>query len=356
MSKQYSILILGASYGALLGTRMVMGGHKVTLVCLPEEAELINSKGQTVRMPVRGRDDLVEIHSSKLAGKLSAASPKDVKPGDYDLIALAMQEPQYASPGVRELLDAIGKSGKPTMSIMNMPPLPYLKRIPGLDHKALEDCFTDASVWSSFDPDLFTLASPDPQAFRPPEEPTNVLQVSLPTNFKVAGFKSDKHTQILRDIQKDIEASRLDLGKGEKIELPVKLKVHDSVFVPLAKWAMLITGNYRCIQKNGMRPICEAVGSQPEVSNAVYDWVKALCVEIGAKPADLVPFEKYANAAEGLAKPSSAARALFGGAKNIERVDKVVKTIGRARGKGLAILDETVAIVDAQLEKNRKAG
>jgi hypothetical protein len=32
---------------------------------------------------------------------------------------------------------------------------------------------------------------------------------------------------------------RFDTPEG-KIELPVKLKVHDSIFVPLAKWAMLL--------------------------------------------------------------------------------------------------------------------
>jgi hypothetical protein len=46
-----------------------------------------------------------------------------------------------------------------------------------------------------------------------------------------------------------------------------------------------------------------------------------VCIELGAAPADLVPFEKYAAAASGLTKPSSAARALFAGAPNIERVD-----------------------------------
>jgi len=29
---------------------------------------------------------------------------------------------------------------------MNMPPLTYLRRIPGLDDDALTDCYTDASV------------------------------------------------------------------------------------------------------------------------------------------------------------------------------------------------------------------
>ena len=58
-------------------------------------------------------------------------------PSKYDLVGLCMQEPQYRSPGVRELLDAVAKSRVPCMSIMNMPPLPYVKRIPGLDYEAL---------------------------------------------------------------------------------------------------------------------------------------------------------------------------------------------------------------------------
>src|SRR5207253_8082372 len=89
---------------------------------------------------------------------------------------------------------------------------------------------TDPTVWDRFDPALMTLCSPDPQAFRPPEEKLNVLQVRLPTNFKSARFPSDAHTAILRRLEADIEAARF-----ENIELPVKLKVHESVFVPLAK-------------------------------------------------------------------------------------------------------------------------
>lgn len=348
----YNILIMGASYGSLLGTKMAMAGHNVNLVCLPAEVELFNSSGAHVRMPVRGRDELVPLDSRDAPGQLTAAGPADVNPSDYDLIALAMQEPQYRSPGVRELLDAVGKSGVPCMSIMNMPPLPYLKRIPGLDHEGLKKCFTDASVWDNIDPSLFTLCSPDPQAFRPPEEELNVLQVSLPTNFKAAAFENDAHTQILRDIQKDIEDIRYDTGDGV-IELPVKLKVHDSLFVPLAKWSMLLAGNYRCVQPDEMRSIRDAVHSDLEQSKAVYNWVSEVCRTIGADPADQVPFEKYANAAQGLAKPSSAARALLAGVPNIERADCIVKTIAAQKGMQNDTVDQTVAAVDAWLEKNR---
>jgi hypothetical protein len=80
-----------------------------------------------------------------------------------------------------------------------------------------------------------------------------------------------------------------------------------------------------------------------------------LCVSLGARETDLVPFEKYAAAANGLASPSSAARALFAGAPNIERVDRLVQAIAAQKGQKLAALDEVVRLVDAKLESNRKA-
>jgi hypothetical protein len=349
MSTQYRILIMGASYGSLLGTKLALAGHSVHLVCLPAEADLINREGAIVRMPAKGREGLVEINSKKLPGKLTAGGTAGVKPSDYHLVALAMQEPQYRSPGVRELLDAVARAKVPCMSIMNMPPLPYLKRIPGLNTDGLRNCYTDPSVWDGFDPRLMTLCSPDPQAFRPPEEKVNVLQVRLPTNFKSARFDSDAHTAILRGLEADIDASRF-----EGVELPVKLKVHDSIFVPLAKWAMLIAGNYRCVLKDSVRPIKDAVHSDIAASRAMYNWVVKLCVSLGANEADLVPFDKYANAALSLGSPSSAARALANGAPNIERVDLLVKTIAAQKGMHSDVLDQTVSLVEGWLERNRK--
>jgi hypothetical protein len=353
MGKKYNVLGMGASYGSLLASKLLMAGHSVKLICLPAEAELINAEGAIVRMPVKGRDGLVEINTKKLPGKPTAGGPAGVNPADYDLVALAMQEPQYRSPGVRELLDAVAKSKVPCMSIMNMPPLPYLKRIPGLDANACRSSFTDASVWDSFDPDRLTLCSPDPQAFRPPEDKVNVLQVRLPTNFKSARFGSEADTAILRDLEADVEAARFDTGE-EKIELPVKLKVHQSIFVPLAKWSMLLAGNYRCVQKDAMRSIKEAVHTDLETTRSVYNWVVKLCTTLGADEKDLVPFEKYANAALSLITPSSAARALANGAPNIERVDRLVQTIAAQKGMRSEAVDQTVALVDSWVERNRK--
>lgn len=347
-----NVLILGASYGSLFSTKLLLAGHSATLVCTRPTAELINREGTVVRFPIRGRQAPVAIASKGLPGDLAASVPHEVDPSQFDLVVLGMQEAQYGSDGVRQLMERVAAARVPSLAIMNMPPLPYLQRIPGLEIEPLKQCFADAGVWEGFEPGLVSLASPDPQAFRPPDEPKNVLQVGLPTNFKAARFEADVHTAILRNLQTDIDAIRYDPGDGP-IEIPVKLKVHDSIFVPLAKWPMLIAGNYRCIGPEEMIAIREAVHGDVETSRAIYAWTGELCTALGASEADLVAFEKYAKAAEGLAKPSSAARALFGGAKDIERVDCLVRQVAKQKGMQSDTVDEIVRLVDERLERNR---
>jgi hypothetical protein len=352
---KHNVLILGASYGSLFGTKLLLAGHGVSLVCTRPTAELINREGTVVRFPVKGRESLLDVASKKLPGSLSAAAPEDADPGKFDLVVLAMQEAQYGSPGVRELMGRVARAAVPCLAIMNMPPLPYLQRIPGLQAEPLRACYADPGVWDGFDPGLTTLASPDPQAFRPPGQPNNVLEVGLPTNFKAARFAAEEPTALLRRLEADIEEARFDAGGGP-LEIPVKLKVHDSLFVPLAKWPMLIAGNYRCIRRDHMIPIKEAVHADIDKSREVYDWACRVCTGLGARDADLVPFEKYARAAEGLAQPSSAARALFGGAEHIERVDCLVRRVALQQGMQSDALDEVVTLVDERLGKNRAAG
>lgn len=352
MKNKLEILILGASYGSLLGSKIALAGHNVHLICLPQEADAINANGVEIRMPVRGRTEPVIIDSKMLSGKISAGDPLSVDVERFDLVALAMQEPQYRLEEIRSLLERIGKAAIPCMSIMNMPPLPYLKRIPGLDCDALRECYTDASVWDLLDPDLVTLCSPDPQAFRPPEEPSNVLQVTLPTNFKAARFENDEHTALLRQLEQDILDSTFPVA-GKDVVLPVKLRLHESIFVPMAKWSMLLTGNYRCIQREQIIAIRDAVHTDVAESARIYNWVADLCVTLGADRADMVPFDKYANAAEGLLKPSSAARALDNGVTFIERVDLLVKSVARQKGLHDPAIDKIVETVEFRLQQNR---
>lgn len=79
-----------------------------------------------------------------------------------------------------------------------------------------------------------------------------------------------------------------------------------------------------------------------------------VCVKIGASRDDLVPFEKYAAAAESLTRPASAARAPNNGAPNIERADKLVQFVAKQNGMSHPALDAIVALVDRRLEANRK--
>ena len=341
------VLILGASYGSLLSTKLLIAGHDVTLICRSASAALINSEGTEVRIKLRDEDKHRAIRSVNLPGLLNAVTPEQACPEDYDMIALAMQEPQYSAPAVRGLMTRIAASRKPCLSIMNMPPLPFLRRVESLKDVDLDSAYDDSSVWRDFEPGLMSLCSPDPQAFRPPEEGTNILHVGLPTNFKAAVFDDPAHTNMLRRLEADIAAVTID-GK----DVPVKLRVYDSLFVPMAKWSMLLTGNYRCVEADGVRAIRDAVHGDIGASTQMYGWVDDLARQLGADPAVQVPFEKDANAATGLLKPSSAARAIDSGVDRIERVDRLVQMIGRGLGLQNQQLDEIVAIVDERLAAN----
>jgi hypothetical protein len=346
-----NILILGASYGSLLATKLLMAGHNVTLVCRKQTAELINRDGTEVRIKLRDEAAHRPIFSRDLPGILDAVEPADVDPSRYDLVGLAMQEPQYTDHAIRLLMIKIAEAKRPCLSIMNMPPLPYLKRIPALADMDLEEAYTNASVWERFKPGLVSLCSPDPQAFRPPEEAANVLHVGLPTNFKAAAFEDAQHNKMLRELEADIDAVRLD---GH--DVPVKLKVFSSLFVPLAKWSMLLTGNYRCITPHEPQSIRDAVHGDLKLSQSIYDHVDGIARRLGADPTDQVPFEKYAKAAESLLKPSSAARAVASGAPFIERVDLLVKLVSDQLGVPSAEIDRTVQTVDQKLNEKIVVG
>ena len=341
-----NVLILGASYGSLLGTKLLIAGHNVTLVCRKKTADLINREGTEVRIKLRDEPAHRSIFSRDLPGTLDAVAPADVDVSRYDLVGLAMQEPQYTNHTIRVLMIKIAEAKLPCLSIMNMPPLPYLKRIPALAEMDLEEAYTNAQVWERFRPGLVSLCSPDPQAFRPPEEAANVLHVGLATNFKAATFADEAHNEILRGLEADIDAVKLD---GQ--DVPVKLKVFDSAFVPLAKWSMLLTGNYRCITLHEPQSIRDAVHGDLKLSRSIYEHVDAIARRLGADPKDQVPFEKYAKAAESLLKPSSAARAVSAGAPFIERVDLLVKLISHQLGAPNGEIDRTVQIVDQKLNE-----
>jgi hypothetical protein len=71
-----NVLILGASYGSLLATKIVLAGHNAKMICLPVEADLFNAEGAIIRTPVKGRDGLVEIRTSGLGWQIIGWRPR----------------------------------------------------------------------------------------------------------------------------------------------------------------------------------------------------------------------------------------------------------------------------------------
>ena len=70
------ILILGASYGSLLATKLLMAGHNVTLVCRNKTAELINRDGTEVRIKLRDEAMHRAIFSRDLPGTWTRPRPQ----------------------------------------------------------------------------------------------------------------------------------------------------------------------------------------------------------------------------------------------------------------------------------------
>src|SRR5689334_1573790 len=105
-----NILILGASYGSLLATKLLMAGHNVTLVCRRKTADLINRDGTEVRIKLRDEPDHRAILSRDQPGTLDAAPPEAVDLSRYDLVGLAMQEPQYNNHTIRVLMIKIAEA------------------------------------------------------------------------------------------------------------------------------------------------------------------------------------------------------------------------------------------------------
>ena len=349
------ILILGSGYGLLLAAKLVLAGHAVVLVGHPAEVARLNAEGARIRLRRKGGAGLIEVSTRTAVGTLSAVGAADVDLDGFDLVVFAMQEPAFAAPDIGRLVRAISGAGLPCLSVMNMPLPPYLARVLGRVPPELAACYSAAALWDGFPPELMSACSPDPQAYRPEDGPSNLLHVALPTNFKAAAFPSPAHTRLLRQFEDDIEAIRLE-HEGARIELPVKLKLFDDPLIPLAKWPMLIAGNYRCMTDDGIRSIRDAVHRDPDAARSIYEWVAGLCRHIGIAGENLVPFGKYATAALDLERPSSAARALVAGATAIERVDMLVRAIAAQHGMANPSLDGQIALVDRLLARNAEAG
>ena len=319
------ILIYGASYGILIASKLMLAGYDVTCVCKQKEVKLLNQKGFFVEMEGYLKKK-ISINSKNLIGKFIAIEPKEINLSKIDLIFLAMQEPQYEDANISASLKKAAIKKIPTVSVMNIPPSIYLKNFIFKNFDELKPAYRNFDLWNKFDLNFITHGSADPQIFKPLQESQNIISVRLASNFRISKFKDLNSAKILSKISKKIKNSRIYFEK-RKIRVPVNLNIYESFFVPISKWPMLITGNYRCINNNELISIRDAVYNDTNHSEKIYNEVQSLCLSLGAKKDDLISFESYLKVAKKLTAPSSVSRLAFSKNKNFERLDKLVEII-----------------------------
>lgn len=341
------VLILGASYGLLPAVRLALAGHSVTVVGRADEVAAMAREPLRLELQARRSGEAIVLEVTPGQG-IALTTPLLADPVAADLVMLAMQEPHYADPAVAELMARIAAAGRPCLSIMNLPPPPFLARL-GIDTGLLDGVYASAAVWDRFAPEQLALASPDAQAVRLDPARPGTLTVTLASNFKAAPFARSADQALLEELARDWAGVK---HHGQRP--PVQLLAQHSLHVPLAKWPMLIAGNCRCLTDQGIRPIADAVHSDLAASQALYDLVHDLARSLGAREADLVPFAAYAQAARGLTRPSSLARALDNGAVKVERIDLLVLRLLTAQGFDPAPLQPIVERIDMLLARNAK--
>lgn len=352
------ILVIGASYGALIAAKAALARHRVTLVGRPAELAAMAYGGAVVDMPFRQFSLRHELRFSAAYGNApdhadwGLSLPGDADPGTHDLCFLVVQEPQAAAPELLGLLGRIVSAGLPVVSLMNLAPLSWLEGLAALRGVDFTGVHSSLPAWEILRGHSQTLASPDAQAVRTDPAFPQRLRVTLPTNWKCAPFAEARSQAVLERLCADIAAVRIRIG-GQPVPVPVRLVATSSPCIPFAKLPMLIAGNLRSILPDGEIPISEAVGRDPVRSRRIYEEVMAILANRGV-PEDIgVPFHRYAQAAEALTLPSSAARGLASGATAIERPDLLVQALAGGAEALSPDLRAITVTVEARLARNR---
>lgn len=211
INKPMKILLLGASYGLAAGMRAAIAGHHVDFVCLPADAKLIRAGQFALRVKARNADRMLELGAPDCQQAPHALAPAEVQTDHYDLSLLAMQEPQYAADELTSLVRHLMASKAPCISIMNMPLPNYLEdRLGVAITDELSDTWFNTALWTGFDPALFTAASPDPQAIRQADDDRLLIEVTLPSNLKVAPFRDPAAQAKLELLARDMDAAAVE--------------------------------------------------------------------------------------------------------------------------------------------------
>ena len=318
------VLIVGANYGLLLAGMMLERNIQVDVFGTENQVKVLNEEGFT-------------INSNEKNWKFRPSNNWDginsVQNKNYDLAVLAVQEPSLANQVLGNILSYLSKKSVPIFSIMNIPFFQFLtetigiKNIDNLDH-----IYSSINHTKELKSNLIINSNPEPQVFS--LEKFNELSVRLGGVFRCSSLNMLNY-----DLVKKLT---MVVNEG----LPVRIKQYESPWVSISKLPMLVTGNYRCFDSNQLRSIHEAIQSDIILSEVIYNQVVDILKKLGASRETIIPFRAYLKASIKLDAPSSVCRAIDKGKANVERVDRLVQSLGKSINFKSPEIDSIVNNID----------
>jgi hypothetical protein len=322
------VLVFGATYGLLVAHQLDAMGFSVDIVCREIEGNNIEKNRVVVVSNQLNEGNYFHVAQNIKPKKVSQIMDAA---HEYDIVILAMSEQCYSTNEISLLLSAIGELNIPVLSVMNLPPLKFMKKlINQIDESDFKDFYNSYDALDSIKAENITHSSADPQIAG--ISSTSQIKLRLASNFKISAFGN--HNDAVLN-----EFSALSRKNDVIRTLGAGFRVYENKYVGMSKLPMLITGNYRCFNSGGIKSIREIVHTDLKKSERIYEKVCELLVRYGVDRSVLVPFRLYAKAAQYLDAPSSFARAKSSGAERLERVDLLVHKLAERKNYSFDELD-----------------
>ena len=323
------ILVIGANYGLLLAGMLIERGFAVNVFGTDKEVEILNKEG----FSFESNNETWKFKPSNFLNFIS-----NFKKDNYDLVILAVQEPTLVNAKISNIITFISEKSIPILSIMNIPFLNFLSDIMGVKKIVNpEKIYSSLTCSNQLNSELLINSNPEPQIFS--KIKFNDLSIRLGGVFRCSSF----------DILDEETTSALT--KAIENGLPAKIKTYKSPWVSLSKLPMLIVGNYRCLSNFKLQSIYMSVHQDVDLSEKIYNHVVEIMKNLGAGREAIIPFKSYLRASINLDAPSSVCRAIANGNYYVERVDKLVQTMGHSIGLYSSDIDKIVQNIDNSIKK-----
>jgi len=305
------IIFFGASYSLIFATKYAQSDIKVDIVCSKSEKEKINKLKIEYSLNDKVSLRTIEIKNLK---KINFITEANELSKSYLIAYLGMPAHAYDEYNVKEILKILIEKKIPMISLMNLPPYRYLEKINFFKDKKIKETY-NKNFLINIPSEILTHASTEPQIKRK----NNIVSLKHTGTLRLSKFNSKKNNLALNKavalFNSNIESS-----------IPLKIKVYDSLFVPLNKLPMLMTGNYRCFDGKKYYSIKKVLNENIILSKKIYDLVVNCLVLAGAEKKNFFSFYTYLKSSKTLNQISSIAMNIRR-KKNIERADILVQQI-----------------------------